>query len=275
MIFYKEYDGHKANIVGNRKKVDNNIYTFDIETTSYLILDGKQIPAIDYLKLTKEEQSRAEFRSCMYIWMLSINETVYYGRTWQEFKNFLDRMEMYVKEKKIIFIHNLAFEFQFLKGIFNFTDVLARKSHKVMRCYFEDYNIELRCTYLMSNCALKYLPKLYNLPVEKQTGDLDYTLIRTPITNLSESEMNYCQNDCLVIYYYIQKELEIYERVDKIPLTSTGHVRRELKNRVMNDWHYKHKVNKAINTNPHIYNLLQDAFARSGIRTQIGFMQMK
>ena len=35
-----------------------------------------------------------------------------------------------------------------------------------MRCFFEDYNIELRCTYMMSNCALKYLPKIFNLPVE-------------------------------------------------------------------------------------------------------------
>ena len=73
--------------------------------------------------------------------------------------------------------------------------------------------------------------------------------------------MKYCENDCLVIYYYIQRELETYERVDKIPLTSTGHVRRELKERIAEDWNYKNKVKKAINTDPHIYNLLQDAFA--------------
>lgn len=261
MIFYEEYNGHFADIVGDRKKIDNTIYSFDIETTSYLILDGKQVAGIDYQKLTKEDQERVEFRCCMYIWMFSINDKVYYGRTWEQFKKFLDRLELYDREKKIVFIHNLAFEFQFLKGVFNFTDVLARKSHKVMRCFFEDYNIELRCTYMMSNCALKYLPKIFNLPVEKQVGDLDYSLIRTPTTKLTSQEMKYCENDCLVIYYYIQRELETYERVDKIPLTSTGHVRRELKNKVLNDWNYRNKVKKAINTDPHIYNLLQDAFA--------------
>lgn len=261
MLYYTEYNGHNVDVVGSRKKIDNTIYSFDIETTSYLILDGKQVSGIEYQNLTKEEQERSEFRSCMYIWMFSINDVVYYGRTWKEFKKFLNRLEMYSKEKKIVFIHNLSFEFQFLKGVFNFTDVMARKSHKVMRCFFEDYNIELRCTYMMSNCALKYLPKLFDLPVKKQVGDLDYTLIRTPNTEITTQEMKYCENDCLVIYYYIQRELETYERVDKIPLTSTGHVRRELKERISEDWNYKNKVKKAINTDPHIYNLLQDAFA--------------
>ena len=260
MKYYTEYFGHMPDIVGKRKKVDNTIYTFDIETTSYLILDGRQLAGIEYQNLTKEEQERAEFRSCMYIWMFGINETVYYGRTWEEFRRFLDKLEINCSEKKIMFIHNLAFEFQHLKGVFNFTNVMARKSHKVMRCDFEDYNIELRCSYQMSNCALKYLPKLFKLPVEKKVGDLDYTLIRTPKTKLTEKELGYCEYDCLVVYYYIKRELETYERVDKIPLTSTGHVRRELKEKVLNDWSYKNKVHKAINTNPHIYNLLMQAF---------------
>ena len=261
MIYYKNYIGHSPDIVGKRKKVDNTIYSFDIETTSYLILDGEQRAGIEYQDLTKEEQERCEFHSCMYIWMFSINEDVYYGRTWDEFIKFLDKLEESVPYPKIVFIHNQSFEFQFLKSVFNFTDVLARKSRKVMKCSFEDYNIELRCTYMMSNCALKQLPKLYNLPVEKQVGDLDYTKIRTPKTKLYEKELNYCEYDCLVIFHYIKRELETYERVDKIPLTSTGHVRRELKERTLKDYEYRRRVGKAINTDPHVYNLLQQAFA--------------
>ena len=33
-----------------------------------------------------------------------------------------------------------------------------------------------------------------------------------------------------------------------------------MKEKVLNDWSYKNKVHKAINTNPHIYNLLMQAF---------------
>jgi hypothetical protein len=261
MKYYKEFQYHFGDIVGERKKIDNTIYSFDIETSSYLILNGEILPAIKYLDLTDEEQQQAEFRSCMYIWMFSINEEVYYGRTWQEFKDFLMKLEYYNSNKKIVFIHNLSFEFQYLKSVFKFKNVVARKKHKVMKCEFEDYNIELHCSYMMTNCALKLLPKVFMLPVEKKVGDLDYTLLRTPATTLSEKELGYCEYDCLVIYYYIKRELETYERVDKIPITSTGKVRRELKEVIADDWDYKKKVKKAINIDPHIYNLLQEAFA--------------
>ena len=258
---YKNFQYHFGDIVGDRKKVDNTIYTLDIETTSYLILNGKILPANKYLELSEEEQKNAEFKSCMYIWMFSINEEVYYGRTWEELKSFLLRLDYYNTNKKIVFIHNLAFEFQYLKSIFKFKNVIARKKHKVMKCEMVDYNIEMRCSYMMSNCALKLLPKIFMLPVEKKVGDLDYTLMRTPITKLSEKELGYCEYDCLVVYHYIKRELETYKRVDKIPITSTGHVRRELKERISEDWKYKNKVRKAINVNPHLYNLLQNAFA--------------
>ena len=65
MIYWKEYIGHIPDLKGKRKIYDNTIYTFDIETTSFLILNGKQIPAIDYLKLTKIEQENCVFMSNM------------------------------------------------------------------------------------------------------------------------------------------------------------------------------------------------------------------
>ena len=55
-------------------------------------------------------------------------------------------------------------------------------------------------------------------------------------------------------------ELKIYEQVNKIPVTSTGHVRRELFDITMKNYSYKRRVRRAINTDPHIYNLLVAAF---------------
>ena len=95
MLYWKEYQGHKVDIHGKRKKYDNTIYTFDIETTSYLILNNKQIPALDYLKLSKQEQQECIFMSNMYIWMFSVNEKVYYGRTWSELKQLLLRIDFW------------------------------------------------------------------------------------------------------------------------------------------------------------------------------------
>lgn len=261
MKHFREYIGHKAKIEGKRKKIDNNVYSFDIETTSYITLDGKVYSSYEYLKLDKREQKECIKGAFMYIWMFSINEDVYYGRTWEEFKIFLKNVDNCIPEKKYLFIHNLGFEFQFLRSHFDFENVIARKKHKVMSADMVDYNFTLRCSYFMTNCKLSEIPKNYNLDISKKVGDLDYSLLRNSKTVLTDKELGYCENDVLIIYYYILEEIKEYGRVDKIPMTSTGHVRRELKNIVLKDVPYRRKVNKAINTNPHIYNLLVECFA--------------
>lgn len=260
MLYYKEFKPYTINIVGKRKKYDNNIYTFDIETTSYLLYNGEVKPVSFYDDLNEKERELVEPRSTMYIWQFGINDTVYYGRTWKEFKEFLKMLDDYNPVNKIVFIHNLAFEFQYLYSNIAQENVFARTSHKVIKSQCVNYNIEFRCSYMMSNTKLDNLTKVYNLPVKKKVGDLDYSLIRHSKTPLTEEELGYCENDCLVLYHYIKFELSQYERVDKIPITSTGHVRRELRDLIQKDYSYKAKVRRAISTDPHVYNLLLCAF---------------
>ena len=260
MKYYKEYKSHRYNLIGKRKVFDDTIYSFDIETTSYIKYENKIYQADYYQKLNKKEQEKCEFGSNMYVWQLGINDEVYYGRYWYELIEFIEKLDKMIPERKIIFVHNLAFEFQYLKSHFQIKEVTARKSHKVMKCTLKDYNVEFRCTYYMSNCALKKLPELFNLPVEKLVGDLDYRPLRTSETPLTEQELHYCENDCLVVYHYIRYELQSYENLDKLPMTSTGHVRNELKDLVRKDYKYKRLVSKSVNTDPHVYNLLIQAF---------------
>lgn len=260
MKHWTEYEPPITKPVGSKLIYDDNIYTFDIETTSFLILDNNIINSLDYLKLTKEERTRAIPYSTMYIWQFSINEEVYYGRKWSEFKQFLSVLDNDVDTRKIIYIHNASYEFQFMKSQFKFKKVLARKAHRVMKSEFEDFNAEIRCTYMMSNCALEYLPKLYNLTRKKKVGYLDYTKFRTSDTELSIDELLYSEYDCLVVYDYILHEKEQYQYCYNIPLTSTGHVRREFKELVRSDIAYKKQVRKAVNQDPHVYNLLLSCF---------------
>ena len=260
MLYYTSYKTHEKDTKGIRKKFDNNIYTFDIETTSYLVLDGKVYNNLDYLKFSDEEKDNSIKCACMYIWMFGINDIVYYGRTWSEFLDFLRLLEINVSELKYVYVHNLSFEFQFLKSHLHFESVSARKSRKVMSAKLRDYNIEFRCSYMLSNCALEYIPKVFNLNVEKKVGDLDYNKLRHNRTLLTDKEMGYCEYDILVLYEYIKREREEYDDIKHIPLTSTGKVRRELKEIVKKDFRYKRLTYKAINTNPHIYNMLMDAF---------------
>lgn len=259
--YWKEYEGHKYTIAGKGKKFDTTIYTFDIETTSYLILGGRVHPAIAYLNFTKKEQEICVKQSCMYIWMLGINDVVYYGRTWEDLEQMMFRLNFYSPTRKYIFVHNLSFEFQYLKGVFDMTKVKARKSRKVMRCDLFKYPVTFKCTLFMTNCKLEKIPSEFNLPIAKKVGDLDYTKLRNSKTPLTDKELGYCEYDCLVLYYYIKKELEEYGDLQHLPNTSTGKVRRALHEKIDNDSEYKLKVSRSINTDPHIYNLLVEAFA--------------
>ena len=258
MYHWTEYYGHEFDVIGN---LDNTIYTFDIESTSYLDLYGQQVNACDYLSLSEEDREAAIPKGLMYIWQFSINDNVYYGRTWEEFRKFLERLEENSDFKKIVFVHNLSFEFQFLRTVFSIKKVLSRKSRKVMSAELNDFNITFRCTYYMSNCALAKLPDVFNLPVEKQVGDLDYDKIRTPKTPLTAKEMKYCEYDCLVVYEYIKIELQTYKTVNKIPMTATGKVRKELQAITLKDPKWRKKIGACINIKPSVYNMLIEAFA--------------
>ena len=251
MKYYTEYDS-------TLDKDDDSIYTFDIETSSILLLNGDVINSDKYDDLTDSDKDKCIKIGFMYIWMLGINDNVFYGRTWEELRIFLGKLN---KRKKDIFIHNLSFEFQFLSGNFKLINVFARKERKVIKCEMEEYNITFRCTYYMTNVALSKLTDVYNLPVEKKCGDLDYSLVRNSKTPLTATELLYCEYDCLVIYYYIKQELSMYKKFNKIPNTLTGRVRKELQARVLKNYNYRSKLQKCINTDPHIYNLLIDCFA--------------
>lgn len=253
MKYYTLYNGH--DYIVKRKKCEN-IFTFDIETTSVVKLDDKIYPAIEYDKFTDDEKERAMSLSCMYIWQFGIDDKVYFGRTWNELKDFLITIESENPYKKIIYIHNLSFEFQFLRNIFKFKNVFARKKRHVIRCELEDYNVELRCSLTLSNIRLAKLSSTYHLSVQKLEGDLDYSVIRNSKTRLTARELKYCENDCLVLYEYIKFEKENNK---KIPMTFTGHVREKLKDSLDNS--YKNKLRKQINIEPIIYNRMVECFA--------------
>ncbi len=261
MIYYKEFIAPTKRTVKTRNiTYDDNIYTFDIETSSFLKYKGVIYQALFYDELDEKEQEKCDFYATMYIWQFSINEVVYYGRTWNEFKEFIQKLDDVIPEKKIIFVHNLAFEFTFLQSVVEFERVFARKSRKPIKCELKDFNIEFRCSLTMSNLSLENLAKEFNLDYQKQVGLLDYTKLRHSKTVLTEDELTYAEFDCKIVYDYIKSELMEYEHVYNIPITSTGHVRREFHKVVDNDNNYKYLTRKSINTNPLVYNRLIDAF---------------
>ena len=257
---WKYWKPHQIKTEYDKKKTyDDTIFTFDIETSSYIKVDGIIYPASNYDRF-KDSKAEIEYLSCMYIWMFSVEDQVYYGRTWAELQMFLSKLDHYSPDRKIVYVHNLAFEFQFMQSHLEVKNVFARKSRKVIGFELTDFNFEFRCSLYLTNVKLAMLPKIYNLPVEKKVGDLDYSLIRNSDTKLSRKELGYCEYDCLVLYETIKFFKTQYCHVFKIPKTSTGIVRKEFKDLVEGDENYYRRVKKAYNSDPYIYTMLVRTF---------------
>lgn len=262
MKSYKFFEKYKLQPVEEKKKIyDDNIFTFDIETSSYLRSEGNIYPA-SYYKEFRDSGVEMEYFSSMYIWMFGINDQVYYGRNWDDLEKFFYKLLDYDSTAtRIIYVHNLSYEFQFLFSHFEVEKVFARKSRRVIGFNFPDFNMEFRCSLMLTNAKLELLPSIYNLDVKKLVGDLDYTLIRNEKTKLSKKELGYCEHDCLVLYQCINFYKTQYDHVFLIPKTSTGIVRKEFKDIVQDNKRYYSRIKKAYNSDPHVYNLMVDAFA--------------
>lgn len=215
----------------NNQKISyyNIVFAFDIETTSFTD------------KPTKEDHN--EKRSVMYIWQLAINGRVVTGRTWSDFLFAIEQIEQILQTDRynrcIIYVHNLAFEFQYIRKFFEWHKVFAIDKRKPIYAITET-GIEFRCSYILTNYSLAKLgEQLHKYKVSKLVGDLDYKLIRHSQTELSSQELSYCINDVLVVSAYIQEQIEKEKYIYKIPLTCTGYCRRYVRRNCLYGDNYK------------------------------------
>lgn len=185
----------------------NKPLAFDIETTSTYV-NGEKF-------------------AFMYCWALNIDDEIVRGRTWEEFQEIVKSWEKY-NFNIIIYVHNLPYEFQFLRKLFNITEVFATDIRKVLKCKISK-NVILKDSLILSGMKLETLAKNLSKPMKKLVGDLDYTLVRTHLTPMSEKEWGYVDEDVNIVVEYIREQIEIYGDITKIPLTNTGRVRNYLK----------------------------------------------
>lgn len=197
--------------------------SFDIETSSFY--DGE------------------DKRAIMYIWMFAVCDHSFYGRTWSSFLDLLNTLHEYYglsdKLMCLIYVHNLAFEFAFICNRIEWTNVFALEERKPVSCR-SNLGIEFRCSYILSGYALaKVAENLQEHNIKKLVGDLDYTVLRTSETPLSDLELTYCENDVLIVTAYIAECIKQEGDVSKIPLTQTGYVRRYVHDLCLPKWDKK------------------------------------
>lgn len=208
--------------------------SFDIETSSFFIKDDQTITGEEWAKLPEWDRAEWKKRATMYIWMVGFDGFCIIGRTWEQLLDMLAKvssaLDLSNTRRIILFVHNLSFEFQWCKHKFEWSEYFATKPYEPLYAVC-DLGFEFRCSYRNTAKKLEKVGKdLVKYPVEKMVGDLDYNLIRHCETPLTDKEIGYCINDIKVVMAYIQEQIEAEGRVDAIPLTKTGYVRRDIKN---------------------------------------------
>lgn len=229
----------RRNAGGRQKlKYKNLVCAFDIETT--------------YIEEINQ--------SVMYIWQFQIEDYTIIGRTWNDFKFFIQKLSFQLDEDErlVAYVHNLSYEFQFLAGVFHFdpNQVFAIDSRRVCKADLENV-LELRCSYIQTNMSLDAFTHKMGVTAAKTHG-FDYNKRRWYYTDLTPDELLYCINDVrgLVQAMKIQMERD-GDDLYTIPLTNTGYVRRDVK-KAMKSYGYN-RIQKLL-PDYETYKLLRQAF---------------
>ena len=247
---------HKKGESDKKRILCEDIFTFDIETTSYFY-DIDRKPYL-YEKGKDPEYWAGTYAGALpYIWQFGINDRYYYGRDLKDFYTLLDDFppDMHVR----IAVHNLPFEWHFLDRL-TWTNVFAKTPHKPITASCAEHpNIQFYCTYSLTNRSLESWGEYLGVP--KLVGFLDYNQMRTPYTKLDPKEFEYAERDLKVMYEGIKDELKVYKSVWKLPLTSTGKVRRIGRDLLMEDEDYRKYIKRLIPPDPYQYHTSLFCFA--------------
>lgn len=244
-------NGFKFDIVKKKKEIYcADPAAFDIETTSFY--------------------EHGEKRALMYVWQFGFCGYIFIGRTWTEFINFIDALHKIAPATVICYVHNLAYEFQFIRKYFIWKNVFSLSTRKPV--YAESTSgILFKCSYILTASSLDSVGKnLIKYKVKKAVGLLDYDLIRNSSTPLTSDEILYICNDIKVVLACIYEKIENEGDILKIPLTNTGYVRRFCKKECLEEegiskrkskkfWKYHHLMQR-LQLSEEEYKLNQRAF---------------
>lgn len=243
-----------------RPKICQTIYSLDIEVTTLLRYPDRWRcfdPNMD-----PKETLKAPKAAVPYIWQFGVEDKnkcrVYYGREFRELASLFSQMSDQ-KQKKIVWVFNLAYEFQHLIDILPpISKMICRRAHHPIRFFVEEWNIEFRCAYLLTNVSLAVAAKQFTRLEKKSGEEFNYNVERSPLTALTDEQLEYCAYDILCLNDIIKYYREKYERLQWIPLTSTGEVRKAFRKRVPPD--YIFKIRKLVPKSALIFCLLMRAF---------------
>ena len=220
----------------NRRRSQNkhrilNVYTaFDIETSTIWRNKNKAL---------------YDVHSFMYVWQFQLEEYTVKGRTWEDYFAWLYVLREAIEQIRVennlpvspllvIWVHNLAYEWTWLSGLYPFTndEVFFRDVRKPIYCRMFD-TFEYRCSYIQTNMSLAALCKQTGVKQKLSGQKFDYDKVRFPWTELTPFEEEYTTVDVESLVKAMKYRVSRGgDNLQTVPLTSTGYVRRECKDSI-------------------------------------------
>ena len=225
----------------NKPSICADFATLDTETTSTARLTGWNNTETDI--------------GFIYLVQLHVSGKNFIFRTIYDFKDALEAVViprlLEANACIVIYVHNLSFEFQFLKSVISIKDVFALKNRRIAKVTAYDGALEFRCSYLLSNMSLEKFTENYNDEQYRKDKELiDYEVKRYPWTELSNEILYYSLMDVITLY---QAVLSIMNRecdtLRTIPMTNTGYVRRACRNACIGEYQNTRKKSVRIEMN--------------------------
>ena len=158
-------------------------------------------------------------------WQWAIDDKYYSGRDINSLLEFVAKLQKSVHGILITYVHNLNYEWQFIRKYFKWLKVFAGGSRDVY--YIRTGRLLFRDSYKLSGASLEKTVEKF--AISKLVGGWDYEKIRTPITPLTAQELAYAKQDVTSLQCYIKEMVAKYGSVKNIPLTKTGITRYNLR----------------------------------------------
>ena len=220
----------------NKRSICADFLTLDTETSSVA-------------RMTEWNNTETDL-GFIYLVQLHVSGKNFIFRTIYDFKDAVENAIIpqlqEINATVVVYVHNLSFEWQFLKSVLPVSEVFALKNRRIAKAFAYDGALEFRCSYLLSNMSLEKFTENYNDEQYRKDKELiDYEIVRYPWTPLSNEILYYSLMDVITLYQAI---LSIMNRegdtLRTIPMTNTGYVRRACRNACIGE--YQNTRKKAV-----------------------------
>ena len=200
----------------------NIIYGLDIETSTIdsMVYDDKKISYMISYCISKINILNGEY------------EKVEVGRTYDDLDRFLYKLNDYANDNEkeyLIYIHNFDYEYSFFKNNLKYFKEMYNEDDDTSYLFMSmNSPLYIELGRLIFRCSLKLLSKsIAQLGNELKIPKLDYeyTKVRTPLTILSQQEIDYNYRDVEIMLkaiYKLYTNNQYINSVKDIPLTKTG-----------------------------------------------------